>query len=415
MLSSKRRLNEKIKLQVFPSVFSVIESRMIFHECKSLILQISRNPSNLPKLHDSIRLFVLFYSSSKEKPTENTDEIFKLLQKHSFSSAAASRLASSLSHLKNIEKCDSILTYLKDGGFSVAHLEKLVKKRPALLGSNLERTIKDKIKIFNDLGFSSNDIADIVSSDPGIFSRSPLKRLAPSVMVLKELLGSTADVAEILKISGSFLRFNLEKNMVPNIEYLKSCGISTEQILKFIHSFPRFILYSPESMKKFVERADEMGCIRQSKMYIYAIRSISSMSEESWKQKLELFRDLGFSEEQILLAFQKKPQVFAISSSKIQKAVKLLLDSEIYDMSFIVRWPEVFICSVEKTLKPRLYVLEILQRKNLLRKRPGFYVIHQLPKQKFVDRYVLPYLGKVSELRLDDWKTDIHMLDIFGS
>ncbi|RVW22477.1 hypothetical protein CK203_107237 [Vitis vinifera] len=140
------------------------------------------------------------------------------------------------------EKSDSILAFLKESGFSQTHLEKTVKRVPRVLSANLDKTIKPKIKIFQDLGS------------------------------LQSVMGSNSDVSKVLKICARFLKHDLGKTLKPNIEFMKSCGISTTQIKKVVFSFPRFLLHKPESIKDSVRRVDEMGCDRKSKRYLYAIR-----------------------------------------------------------------------------------------------------------------------------------------------
>ncbi|KAI5654793.1 hypothetical protein M9H77_31980 [Catharanthus roseus] len=384
---------------------------MNFYICKRLISHTIKNYSHFQKEEAYFRSFVVFYSSSIKKPTKSNRVVFDLLRKHKFSPEIASKVASELSYLKDVEKCDSMLSFLKGSGFSVAHLERILNSKPRLLNSSIDNTVKPKIKIFQDMGLSSSDIADILSADPWVLYRSAVKGVEPSVMVLRELSGSSSELAKLLKVSGTFLKCNLERTMLPNIELLKSCGISTERIVKLLYSFPRFCLHKPENMKKFVEKADSLGCNRNSRMYLHSLRTLASMSEKSWELKLEVFRNLGFSEEEILVMFQKKPQIFAISNRKIKKAVQILLETGKYDISYVFNHAEVLICSVEKRLGPRLRVLDILESRSLLKKRPRLSTIYKYTNEIFFKKYVSPYLDEVSELTSEGaWTKEIHNL-----
>lgn len=118
--------------------------------------------------------------------------------------------------------------------------------------------------------------------------------------MLNSVLGSYSVVCKALKSSGWLLKVDLEKTMMPNIEFLKSCGVSSSVITKFVFKFPKFFMLKPERIMDFVRRADEMGFDRKSKMFLPAIRVLSSMSMENWGLKLELFGSLGFSENDIL-------------------------------------------------------------------------------------------------------------------
>lgn len=152
-----------------------------------------------------------------------------------------------------------------------------------------------------------------------------------------------------------------------------------------------FLFIGLRQLKHFVQRVDNMGFDRKSKMFLPAIRTISSMRMESWERKLKLVRCLGFGEGDILLMFRTVPQAFAMSERKIQGVTEMLLSRGDMDISFIVQNPSLFLCSIEGSLKPRLRVYDILKSKNLLPKRTSLASICKMSKSKFLDKYVLPY------------------------
>ncbi|XP_057503765.1 transcription termination factor MTERF5, chloroplastic-like [Actinidia eriantha] len=277
-------------------------------------------------------------------------------------------------------------------------MEQLIKRSPFVLSANLDRTIKPKIKLFLDLGLSPTDIAEIISADPWILSISTDNRIGPSFLALKRVLGSLPGVSKVLKLSGRLLQYDLDKTMIPNIEFLKSCGISSSQIVKFVYSYPGFFVYKPESIRDFVKRVDEMGFNRESKMYLHAIRAISSMTVENWERKLELFRSLGFSDNDVAKVFKRAPHVFAISQRKIKEVTQMLLRPGKSDISVIINCPELLSCSVENRLKPRLGVLEVLERKNLLQKNPRLTTVCKISDEAFFERFVLPYSNEVGNV-----------------
>ncbi|XP_041013333.1 uncharacterized protein LOC121256558 isoform X2 [Juglans microcarpa x Juglans regia] len=160
----------------------------------------------------------------------------------------------------------------------------------------------------------------------------------------------------------------------------------------------RFFLHKPESIQAFVKTVVGMGFDRKSKMFLSAIRTVSSMSEENWELKLELFRSLGFSEKDILDVFRRVPHVFAISERKIKEVTGLLFSARNVDISYIVDHPELLIFSVERRLKPRLRVLEILEKKNVLNRKPCLTTVCKISEQKFLNKFVLPYSKELAEV-----------------
>ncbi|GLT44904.1 hypothetical protein SLA2020_187770 [Shorea laevis] len=366
--------------------------------CRSLISLSLNNTAFLHKPPISNSLCVLFFSSSTPEKSKSSFPMLDYLINHQFSPEVALKASLSIPYLKNPENSDSILSFLKENGFTKSHIEEILKRKPNLLCSSVDNTIKPKLEIFRDLGFSPDEIADFMAADPWLLQRSLDSRLAPSISVLKTVLGSSDAVCKALKISGWFLKLDLEKTMMPNIELLRSCGVSSSQIINFVYSFPRFFLIKPEGMRELIKRVDELGVSRVSKMYLYAVRTLSSMSPETWENKLKLFSSFGLSEDQILSVFRRSPHVFAVSETKIKEFGEMLLARENIDASYIFEHPELLIYSVKSRLEPRLAVYEILERKNLLRKKTQLTSLFRMSPQKFLDNYVLPFSNELGDL-----------------
>ncbi|KAL3845806.1 hypothetical protein ACJIZ3_003209 [Penstemon smallii] len=370
---------------------------MFIHMRKTLFYFTKDSSNFIRKSHVS---FSHYFSSSVEKqpPSASTPTLSEfLMHKHHFSPESAARVSSVLTHLKDPHKSDSVLSFFKDSGFSITQLEKIMISWPQMLVASLENTIKPKYKFFQDLGFSADEIAKIITSNPDTLRRRPNARVTPSLSVLKGLLGPNVELVKVLRISGWFLKYNLEKTLAPNFEFLKSCGIAKEHIFWLMKRFPRALLCKPETMRKFVEYNDQVGIKRSSKMYIHAIRVLSSMSNESWELKLQAFRNLGFSEDDIVVAFRKSPQVFAVSEDKMKKLKEVLLSTGKYDAMCIVKNPTSLGCSIEKRYKPRLQVLRTLENKNLIQSWPSFRTMYNINDADFFRKYVDPYLSELGD------------------
>ncbi|PIN22419.1 hypothetical protein CDL12_04868 [Handroanthus impetiginosus] len=341
-----------------------------------------------------ISLSLLNFSTFKEILPDN-------LHKYDFSPQLLSRVASVLARCKNPEKSDSVLSFLKESGFSNTQLGHIVKSRPGLVVANLEKNIKPKIKIFQDLGFSADEIAEMISRNPSILNRSMRNRIIPSLTVLKGLMGSNWEVSKLLKVSSWYLNVNLDKTMVPNVEFLKSCGIPLNQITRHISYFPSFILQKPELIRKSVEKADEVGVSRSSHLFISAVGIFSSLSEESWELKLKTFQNFGLSEDEIFGMFRRVPQVFSVSEEKIKNIIELLLATGRYSTLSIVRYPKSLMYSIEDRYKPRLHALSALDKKNLIQDWPSLGTLCKTSDGTFFGKHVYPYLSKASNIRIE--------------
>lgn len=320
-----------------------------------------------------------------------------LVNKHHFSPQVASLVASDLTRSRSPEKADSILSFLEESGFSSTQLEKIVKCKPRILTASYEDEIRFKIKSFRELGFSSDEIAQITSSNQVIFQLSVKNRIVPSLSVLKGLMGSDEEMVRLVKKCAWFVTTDLEKVLLPNVEILKSFGIPASDIRRVLFYFPRFMLVKPEMMRKSVEKAKEWGASESSRMFIYSVRVIASMSDKAWERKVQAFRDMGISDSDIPAMFGKAPMVFLASMKKIKRVKELLVATGKFDVSSIVDHPCLLGCSIEKRLKPRLQIIGVLESKNLIKKWPSLGTIYTLSDDKFLDRYVRPYSIKVGK------------------
>jgi len=147
--------------------------------------------------------FSCHYSTTALNPQCAPSIAGYLLNSHLLSPDTASKALSVLAHLKTFDKVQSIVKYLKDFGYSTSQLDSLLKRRPHVLSSDRDFSIKPKIHVLQNLGFSPSDIVELLSTDPYLLSRGVDNQLGRSIFALKSLLGSEADVAKVLKSAHS--------------------------------------------------------------------------------------------------------------------------------------------------------------------------------------------------------------------
>lgn len=312
------------------------------------------------------------------------------------------RVALELSQGKNLENVELILSFLKERGFSNTQLEKILKYKPRVLLDSLEHNIKPKFKIFHDLGFTSDDISKLFSANPAILQLSMDNNIIPTLSLLKGLVRSDDEVVRLIKRCPWSLTVHLEKNMLPNIEFLKSCGIPMDRIQIVLNSFPNVFLLKQEIIRNSVEKANEMGIEASSQAFIYAIPAIAGMGKETWKIKLQAYRDMGFSDSDILTMFRKAPHSFSGSFEKVKKIIELLLATGKFDMSSIVNYPKALASSIENRYKPRLRILGILESRSLISDWPSLPALSMLPDDEFFKKFVSPYFDQVSDIYISE-------------
>ena len=90
--------------------------------------------------------------------------------------------------------------------------------------------------------------------------------------------------------------------------------------------------------------------------------------------------------------------MFAISQKKIKEVTQMLLNVGKSDISVVINCPELLSCSVENRLKPRLRVLEVLERNDLLQKNPSLTTVCKSTDKMFFEKFVLPYSNEVGDI-----------------
>ncbi|XP_010676860.2 uncharacterized protein LOC104892587 [Beta vulgaris subsp. vulgaris] len=365
-------------------------------------LSLKHEPSNLTNLYNFSH-FSLFSSSISTliTPTEKLySEITNyLITHHNFSEESASKTSTFLTRLKDYKSSYIVLDFFKKSGISSTQLEELVLCSPRVLAADVNRRIKVRVERIRELGFSDIDLAEFLCNVPAIITlpRS-VNAIVSSISILQSVLCSNSDVIKLLKTCNWFLSNDLDKLLVPNIELMKNCGISEIQIRRTLFNFPRFYLVKPELMRDCIRRVDELGLGKNSKMYIHGVRVVCSMSQEKWESKLNVFRRLGFSEDDILLVFRKTPQTFALSEKKILEVSKLLLSTERVDLTYLIQHAELLIYSAASRIEPRLAIINELVSKNLLKKEPTMTFACKMADKYFIRRFVLPYASEIGEV-----------------
>ncbi|CAA0806811.1 Unknown protein [Striga hermonthica] len=343
-------------------------------------------------------LAVSAFSTACEVERFTSPVYYLLAHKHRLSHDVASRAASVLNPLGRQKKYDSVLAFFVQMGFTKAQLERTLNVWPHLLAADLERTIKPKIKIFEDLGFSWEETAAIVSKEPVILHVSLIKKIIPALSWLKGMLGSNEKVGKVLRDAGRLLLTDLEKHILPNIRILMSHGMTKDDVTRLIYYYPRVILYNRETLSRCLDTKDKMGISWSSKMSVYAVWVICSMPNGSWERKLLAFREiLEFSNDEMIRTLRQSPMIFCVSEDKMRKVKQILLGTRKYDTSSIAEYPRVLMFSIERRLKPRFEVLGKLESRGLIKEWPSLEYACRLADKKFCKKYVEPYMSEIGE------------------
>ncbi|CAN1129690.1 Transcription termination factor MTERF6, chloroplastic/mitochondrial [Linum perenne] len=250
--------------------------------------------------------------------------------------------------------------------------------------------------LVNRCGISSN-VVKIVSVCPRILSSSLQKQLIPSFEFFKEYYQSNNEaVAAAIKLCPRMLINSLHREVLPILGTLREAGAPQNAISMFVRQ-KLVISWNPDKFRSVV--ADVIAMPRKI-IFIGAVILRSALSEATWERKLALYRKWGWSKEQALDAFRKWPNCFGVSENKIEGLMQLFVNELGCDSSYIADHPILFTYSLNKRLRPRVFVLQFLLSKGLLFDDPAspklkFFVASE---EAFLKKYIHPYSESYADL-----------------
>ncbi|KAK2646217.1 hypothetical protein Ddye_021412 [Dipteronia dyeriana] len=324
-------------------------------------------------------------------------------------------LDSALRASKNVkfetpENPDLVLSFLKNRGFSNSHISVLIRKRPALLLSNPEKTFLPKFEFFYSKGVSSPDLVKILCLEPNILKSSLEERIIPCFGFLKDFLKSDGDVIASFKIQPRFLTGFIETYVSSNVEFLQENGVPksniTALLLRYAHRFTR----NPDIFKKTVEQVKGMGFDPLKWNFCLAVHAFMAMSKSTWERKVNLYKKWGLSEDEIFKGFGKSPWFMIVSEKKITKVMDFFVNEMGWKPSVISKHPVFITFSLQKRIIPRAAVFQFLLTKGLIKsKHAKLITLFKCNEKAFLERFVnsydeAPQLWKLYKEKLDPAK-----------
>ncbi|GAB4834559.1 hypothetical protein Ancab_032817 [Ancistrocladus abbreviatus] len=315
-----------------------------------------------------------------------------------FAREEATLTSEKVGRLKSSETSDSLINFLEKDGFDKSQIRKIISLYPKLLLSDVDKTLKPKIRVFQELGFSGSEFVDVIAANPSIVSRGLCTHILPSINFLKSILGSDENVVNAIKRSNWLLSAHITRKLQPNMLLLKKYGISNERIQKFIVQNPRYLLHNPKCLEESLVRVEEvLGIPRYSKMFLYGVDAIASLSKRTLEMKFRLFRSYGWTDSEVLTMARRLPHCLKLSAAKIRSGLGFFMKELGYKPVYLATHPKLLMHSMEKRVLPRNAVLEVLKEMKLIG-NPSLCTVVSLTESQFKNLFVLPYKDKLPKL-----------------
>ncbi|XP_022635447.1 transcription termination factor MTERF5, chloroplastic-like [Vigna radiata var. radiata] len=327
---------------------------------------------------------------------ETTSMVDYLNSNFQFSKTQSLYISKRVSRGKFPQNPLSVLTFFKQIGFSQSQILSLIRQRPQILFTDVDKILRSKIEFFQMSGFQGPELCSFISKHPSILTHSLKKTLVPSVEAIRKILCDQKDFIFVLHRCGWILP--KYKRFMDNAVFLERCGILGTHLALLLKLQPRLFIAQQSTIQNRVSRAVDLGFRENSRMLVHAIHTLSCLSDKTFERKLKLINSFGFSNDEGLQMLKRTPTLFRTSEMKLKFGMKFFLHTVMLPKSVLIHRPHILMYSMEDRVLPRYKVFQLLKSKNLCKKVPSYIHVLCLSEEMFLDKYISQFRENAEEL-----------------
>ncbi|KAJ9178540.1 hypothetical protein P3X46_010418 [Hevea brasiliensis] len=312
------------------------------------------------------------------------------------------------------ERPDSVLRFFREHGFNNSHISKIVKHRPRLLLAKPEETFLPKFEFLRSIGVSRSGLPLFVSRNPDLLARSLERCLIPIYEILKSVLISDVKVVTTLNRMENRSLYSFQKTFSNNTSLLRELRISQSCISYLVTQSPSVMCQKVGKFAEVIKKVMKLGFDPSKLIFVEAVRVFHFMSHKTWEHKLEVYRRLGFSEDEVWLIFRKHPKCMSLSEKNVMGTMDFFVRKMGWQPAAVARFPTVLCYSLERRIIPRCSVVRVLLLKGLI--KGDIHLSSVLPPSEkyFLERFVIKYQEHVPQL-LDIYQRKMSLTELgFG-
>ncbi|KAJ6410928.1 hypothetical protein OIU84_007644 [Salix udensis] len=346
---------------------------MGFNE-KETGLLLEQNPALKSASFDSIRAHVLLLDSVGIKGAElyrlidkvsgcfnSQRKLVKLLIKRGIPREKIVHVLNNVNltkalSFKSIEEIEKTVTYLsRFGGVD------LIVKRPMILNFDLDTQLIPRVELLKEISGGDEDATGIVLHKlPAILSYS-VKHTGGHVELLRSFAGLTdPQIFKIFSVFPNVVSASKERKLRPRIEFLKQCGLSSDEIFKFLTKAPVFLGLSFEDnlVHKLVVLV-KIGYENGTKELAAAMGAASRTSCENLQNVIGLFLSYGLTYADILSMSKKHPQVLQYKCGALEEKLEFLIEDMGREVRELLSFPAFLGYNLDERIKHRYEVRKL--------------------------------------------------------
>ncbi|XP_034908016.1 transcription termination factor MTERF8, chloroplastic isoform X1 [Populus alba] len=258
--------------------------------------------------------------------------------------------------LKSIEEIEKTVTYLsRFGGVDI------IVRRPMILNFDLDTQLIPRVELLKEISGGDEDATGIVLHKlPAILSYS-VKHTGGHVELLRSFAGLTdPQIFKIFSVFPNVVSASKERKLRPRIEFLKQCGLSSDEIFKFLTKAPVFLGLSFEDnlVHKLVVLV-KIGYENGTKELAAAMGAASRTSCENLQNVIGLFLSYGLTYADILAMSKKHPQILQYKCGALEEKLEFLIEEMGREVRELLSFPAFLGYNLDERIKHRYEVKKL--------------------------------------------------------
>ncbi|KAJ1407634.1 Transcription termination factor, mitochondrial/chloroplastic [Sesbania bispinosa] len=365
----------------------------MFNSQRYRILVLLKPPKLQPLLPLPFYLKLKFCTTTSQSESEPDSITVSYLVNNAGFSPESALKASKRVCLKTPEKPDSVFTFFRNHGFSDSNIRDIVKKEPWLLSSDPHNSVLPKFTFFLSKGASPSDIPRMLTANPRILQRSLENYIIPRYDLLKRFLKSDKVTLSCMIRHTFALSYNVS---IANIKLMIDYGVCDLGIARLLLTRPTIL--ASTNLLKTLEEVKDFGFDPSKSTFAVAMVAWKGVSKIRWNEKVDVFKKWGWSDETILRAFRREPNVMLISSDKIKLVMSFWVNHLGWDALALTKGPRIIGYSLERRIIPRASVVQFLLKKGLRKKNASLVSPFLMTEKLFLDKFIKCFKEESSDL-----------------
>lgn len=288
--------------------------------------------------------------------------------------------------LEFLMKWKVIFSNIEDLGVSLLLLRKVleISKRFQVEPDRCLETLR----VLKDFGFSVSTVSKVLEDFPSLFMMKECEVLE-SIEFLVGIGIPKNGIERILFLYPRLLQFDVEDTLKPIVEEFWKLGFSENEIRKEIAKEPRVLGMELGEFSRCVEYLRKLKCRIPTKEKIFREGEFKAALEV--KLRIDCLCKHGLIRREAFKILYKEPRLIIYEINEIENKIEFLVNSMNYDISCLVEVPEYLGVSFDKHILSRFNVIDYLRSKDALGFEVGLRDLIKPSRLRFYNMYVKPY------------------------